>query len=248
MAQFVAVEFSPIDSDRFSVRVARARHVTTANFEEILDFCISTKIDLLIARSKTENVEAAQRMEEQGFFLTDTLVYYAFDLAKRAIPDGPVREIRTYRLEDKVRIKEIAAAAFTGYRGHYHADPNLNNEDCDAGYVSWAERSCTTKSASTEVLVTEHDNKPAGFATMRLNSAQEAEGVLFAVAPESQKLGFFRSLLTGAIGWSKEKAVEQMIYSTQLTNISAQKVLCRVGFEPIRSHYTFHKWFTRVGR
>jgi hypothetical protein len=34
-----------------------------------------------------------------------------------------------------------------------------------------------------------------------------------------------------------------MLISTQITNVAVQKVWTRLGFEPSRSYYTFHKWF-----
>ncbi len=245
MTHSVVVEFSPLDSERFSIRVARAAHITGSNLSEILDFCASTSIDLLIARCETDDIGVAQRIEKHGFLIMDTLVYSKFDLIKDKIPDEPLNaEIRTYRSEDRPWVRQIAAGAFKGYRGHYHADPKLDSGKCDEAYVSWAERSCDSKSVADEVLIAEYANRPAAFATMRLNSPQEAEGVLFAVAPDVQGRGIFRSLLIGAMRWCKEKKVDRMLYSTQLTNIAAEKVLCRVGFQASHSLYTFHKWFT----
>jgi GNAT superfamily N-acetyltransferase len=154
-------------------------------------------------------------------------------------------KVRIHDAEDLMQVRKIAAAAFKGYRGHYHADPRLDTEKCDEAYVSWAERSFAMTTVS-EILIAEYGNQPAGFATVRLNSGEEGEGVLFAVAPEAQGLGIFRSLLVSAVRWCKEKRAHRMIYSTQLTNTAVQRVLCRVGFEPSRSLYTFHKWFTHA--
>jgi GNAT superfamily N-acetyltransferase len=244
MAQSLAAVFSSVDSERFSIRVARAHHVTTLNYSEVLDFCTSAGIDLLIARSDTHELEVAQRMEAQGFFVTDTLVYYTFDLTKRLIPDDSCKvNIRAYRPEDQSRVREVAAAAFTGYRGHYHADPRLDDNKCDEAYISWAEHSCASKDVADEVLIAERDSIPVGFATMRLNSAQEGEGVLFGVSPEAQGLGIYRSFIVNGMRWCKEKGAYRMVVSTQVTNTAVQKVWCRVGFEPSHSYYTFHKWF-----
>jgi len=43
--------------------------------------------------------------------------------------------------------------------------------------------------------------------------------------------------------WSLSKGVRRMVVSTQVINIAVQKTWVRLGFEPIRGYYTFHKWF-----
>jgi len=239
-----SVAFSEVDSERFGVRVARA-HVVPDNLSQVLDFCVSQQIHLLIARCPTSELRAAQEMEGAGFLLMDTLVYYSFDLVRRTIPDDAPRvNVRKILPGDEAEVERVAAVAFQGYYGHYHADPRLDRGKCDEGYVSWAVRSCTLKQVATEVLVAERDNKIVGFATLRMNDPEEGEGVLFGVAPEAQGIGIYRSFMVSGMQWCKEQGVKRMIVSTQVTNVAVQKVWCRVGFEPAYSYYTFHKWFS----
>lgn len=240
-----AASFSQIDSERFGVRVARAQ-IDRENLSRVLEFCAAEKIDLLIARSSTRDILAPQNMEANGFQLMDTLLYYQFDLRKRVIPEDtgqlPVRELRP---EDKDHVRNVANEAFKGYTGHYHADPRLDRRKCDETYASWAERSCIPKAAADYVLVADRSGEVAGFATLRLNSPQEVEGLLYAVAPECQGQGVCGSLMIHSLRWTATQGAQRMIISTQVTNVSMQKVWCRVGFEPSYSYYTFHKWFDR---
>jgi ribosomal protein S18 acetylase RimI-like enzyme len=209
-----------------------------------MDFCASERINLLIARCSTKELYTAQKMESLGSLLMDTLVYYGFDLVKRTIPDdSPRSHLRKFVPEDKTQIENVAAAAFAGYYGHYHADPRLDPKKCDEGYVSWAVRSCTSKQVADEVLVAERENKIVGFLTLRLNSPKEVEGVLFGVTPEAQGVGIGRSLMVEGLKWCNDQQAKEMVISTQVTNVAVQKVWCRVGFEPTHSYYTFHKWF-----
>src|SRR6266576_563962 len=238
-----AVVFSEVDSERCGVRVARAS-VVRENISQVLVFCATEQINLLIARCTTKDLPIAQQMEALGFLLMDTLVYYSFDLMKRAIPDdASPANVRKFGLDDKPQVETVAAAAFQGYFGHYHADARLDRSKCDEGYVSWAVRSCTSKQVATEVLVAELDKKVIGFATLRLNTPEEGEGVLFGVAPEAQGIGIYRSFMVNGMRWCKEQNAKRMVVSTQVTNVAVQKVWCRVGFEPADSYYTFHKWF-----
>ena len=240
--------FSEIDSARFGIRVARASPITPGDLDGVLDFCAANAIALLIGRCAATDLSAAQMMEDNGFFLTDTLVYYSFDLGKHSIPaDSPRALIRPIRPGDEAQVERVAASAFRGYYGHYHADPKLDRAKCDEGYVSWAVRSCTSRQVATDVLVAELENKIVGFATLRLNSPEEGEGVLFGVATEAQGMGIYRSFMVGGMHWCKEQDVRRMVVSTQVTNVAVQKVWCRVGFEPAHSYYTFHKWFDAAG-
>jgi len=242
-AETAKVEFSEIDSARFGLRIARAQ-VTAANLAQVMDYCAAERIDLLIARCATSELATAQKMEASGFLLMDTLVYYSFDLTKRTIPeDVPRARVREIAPGDQDGVERVASAAFQGYYGHYHADPRLDPKKCDEGYVSWATRSCASREVAKEVLVAEYNQNLVGFATLRLNSPAEGEGVLFGVAPEAQGMGIYRSFMVGGMQWCKAQQVKRMVVSTQVTNVAVQKVWCRVGFEPAHSYYTFHRWF-----
>ena len=244
VTELETLSFSEIDSQRFGLRVARA-HIVPENLSRVLHGCVEEKIDLLIARCATSNLATAQNMEMQGFSLMDTLVFYRFDLTKRAIPEDTGEFlVRSLRAGDEEQVRMVAAAAFKGYMGHYHADRRLDPRLCDEGYASWAERSCIPKTAADKVLIAEREGRVVGFATLRLNSPQEVEGLLYAVAPEWQGKGICRSLMIGSLQWCRSQGAQRMIISTQVGNISMQKVWCRVGFEPSHSYYTFHKWFT----
>lgn len=239
-----SVSFSQIDSERFGVRVARAQ-VKENSFQQVLEFCASEKVELLIARASTRDLAIVQKMEAAGFQLMDTLVYYSFDLEKRVVPNQTSAvHVRSFRADDTGQIEKIAAEAFAGYYGHYHADSRLDRRKCDEGYVSWAVRSCTSKDVADEVLVAELDAGVVAFATLRWNSAQEGEILLFGVSPEAQGAGIGGSLMQEAIALSRKHGLNRLFISTQLTNISAQKMWCRSGFEPSHSFYTLHKWFS----
>jgi GNAT superfamily N-acetyltransferase len=243
ISELTAISISELDSAHFAINVARAR-VSLENLSQIVRDCSEANVDLLIARCVASDLGTAQAMEQQGFRLMDTLLYYGFDLAKRAIPeDRGEFSVRSLAPGDKDQVCAVAAAAFAGYMGHYHADPQLDRSKCDEAYVSWAERSCLPGTAADHILVAEHGAEVVGFATLRRNSPQEVEGLLFAVAPPWQGKGICRSFMIRSLQWCRSQGAMRMIISTQLSNVSMQKVWCRVGFEPSHSYHTFHKWF-----
>lgn len=240
------VYLSDIDEERFGIRTARAPRVSLDTLPSVLEFCREDGVVLLIARCPISELGAAQAMEREGFSLMDVLVYYARSLVKTPIPSDigkiPVRPIR---LDEEDAVKTVASESFRGYFGHYHADARLDPAKCDEAYVDWAVRSCVSREIADEVLVADLGGVIVGFATLRLNSVGEGEGVLFGVAPSAQGQGIYRSFMVRGMEWCLSKGATRMVVSTQITNIAVQKVWVRLGFELNHAYYTFHKWFDR---
>ncbi len=238
------VELSPLEQARFGVRTARSSALSAENLEAVLEFCRAERIELLIARCRTDELAAAQALEAAGAKLMDTLVYYGRELGRAPLPSDPLlASIRPVQDSEAEAVSAIAREAFRGYSGHYHADPRLDRRACDEVYVSWTHRSCQSREVASEVLVCELDGSVAAFATMRMNSPAEGEGVLFGVAPRAQGRGVYRGLIAKGLAWCQAQGAARMVVSTQITNLAVQKVWVRLGFEPTSSYYTFHLWF-----
>lgn len=243
MTESFSIALSPLDTRRFGVQTAKAVLVAPDDLPAVLNFCRANQVALTIARCPAHGLSTVQKLEQAGFFLTDTLVYYKRDLAKSPIPDDtPQVTIRLVQPADQMAVGAVAAESFRGYFGHYHADPRLDRAKCDEVYVDWAVRSCVSREVAHEVLIAEANGAVVGFATLRLNNADEGEGVLFGVAPAAQGRGLYRSFMIRGLNWCREQGARHMLVSTQVTNIAVQKVWARLGFEPNHSYYTLHRW------
>lgn len=237
------IDVSQLDNERFGVVTARADHITASDLSAVDAFCKAHNVKLLIARVGVQHLDAVQQMEADGFRLMDTLVYYAFKYNHNEIPMTRGRHsLRAIKPEEADRAAEIARQSFEGYFGHYHADPRLDNEVCDAIYTDWANRSARGELADF-VFGAYLDDHLMSFATMRLSESDEGEGVLFAVAPEAQGQGIYQAMMVHGLRWVRGQGGQRMVVSTQITNVAVQKVWARVGFEFDRAYYTFHKWF-----
>jgi GNAT superfamily N-acetyltransferase len=235
---------SPLEEERFGIRTARALNVLPETVLDVLTFCRENRVVLAIGRCSVALPLAAQEMEHAGFLLMDTLVYYACDVRRpQAVEEGGRTTVRPFRPGEEEAIATLAAEAFRDYPSHYHADSRLDRRKCDEVYPSWAFRTCVIREAADQVLVAEWEGALAGFASIRFNSTEEADVLLFAVGPKWHGRGVARSLLVQTLDWCRSKGFSRLLYSTQITNQAAQKLLVRLGFEPIRASYTFHKWF-----
>jgi GNAT superfamily N-acetyltransferase len=248
MNDTLPIKLSPMDEMRFGVRTAKMNPERIENVRDLEVFCEQQSVDLAITRVPADHLDVVQEMERQGYRLMDTLLYYAFKLDRTPIPDdsSPYLVRPVQRASEAQAVRTIASASFKGYFGHYHADVRLDREACDEVYRSWAENSVLSADVAHEVLVVEDQGELLGFATLRLNSAQVGEGVLFGVAPQAQGKGIYRTMMVHGMRWCQQQGAERMIVSTQITNVAVQKVWARLGFEFDHAYYTLHKWFDRV--
>ncbi len=238
------IHLSAIDENRFGVRTARVANVRLDQLDSIDSFCKANQVKMLIARCYVYELPTAQAMQERGYSLMDTLIYYTRRLASAPIAEyssGIV--VRPVEPEEAETIAKLTSQIFRNYRGHYHADPRLNPADCDEVYTSWAYRSVMSRQVADSVLVAERENQVVGFIALRMNSKIEGEGALYGVDPAVQGHGIGRNLIIGALRWLEANGAEKMVISTQITNVSSQKVWVRLGFEPMHAQYTFHKWY-----
>lgn len=236
---------SQLDEKRFGVYVARAIDVNLDRLPVVLEFCHAQNVQLLIARCSTHELLSLQAMENAGFLLMDTLIYFEFNLHRRELPPRHDLNIRTVEPQDVDAVKELSRQAFSGYDSHYHADTKLDRLACDELYVDWAVRSCSQKELADEVFVADSKNGILGFLVLKVDKIKIADCRLYAVSRHAQKSGVGQALLIEALHWCVKKGLDAMTISTQITNIASQKACIRVGFEPYNSFYTLHKWFDK---
>jgi len=238
------IALSEIDRQRFGVTVAKTALDGAEPVDALMAWCADAGAQLLIARCPTAEVALAQRLEAAGCFLTDTLVYFskgAIAHADVALADGYTTRLAT--AADADAVERLAGTTFAGYQGHYHADPRLARADADLVYSSWAANACRVAGVADAVVLIEHAGHIVAFATLKTLDAGRFEGVLFGVHPDHQGKRRYQALMRLAQNWAAARALSAMVVSTQVTNLSVQKVWCRQGFEPSKSFYTFHKWF-----
>jgi GNAT superfamily N-acetyltransferase len=235
---------SPLDEARFGVRTVQARNIEAGNIAELEQFCQDEQVQFVIVRVSANQLDLVQTLEANDYRLMDTIVYYAFKFGKKGIPqDSNSHKIRPQIASDIDEVIAIASESFKGYFGHYHADPRLDKAKCDEVYIDWAANSVKSRQVADEVLIVEGEKGLNGFATLRKNSAEEGEGVLFGVAPHAQGQGIYQTMMIGGMNWVQAQGASQMVVSTQVTNIAVQKVWSRLGFEMDRAYYTLHKWY-----
>lgn len=240
------IELNDLESKRFGITAARLTN-PEAPLEEVDQAARAAGVDMLTTRISASDLARVHALEDNGYRLMDTLVYYSRKL-EALPPPRPLPERTTWRaatVQDTEAIVTLSRKAFEGYFGHYHSDPRLENAAADEAYAEWAETSAKQVSPDAPVLIVEADAKVAGYLTLRRNAPEEMELVLSAVDPDCHGRGLYGILIAAALPFSAEAGASRIIISTQINNYAVQRVWSRLGFAHTSSLYTFHKWFDR---
>ena len=241
------IVINEIETRRFGVVCARLHPgpVSGASLKEVHEDAKNKGVGMIAARIDVSALDQVHALEQAGYKLMDTLVWYGRRLsdavAKSMATTSNIR-LRLSEPCDADTVEAIASRAFANYFGHYHADPRLSRTAADAAYVEWARTSVAAATDLSPVLLAIEEEIVAGFATMRLNLSDEAEIVLNAVEPLRQGRGIYSALVKGALGQAETLGAKRIIISTQINNYPVQRVWSRLGFVHERSLYTFHKW------
>ena len=230
---------SPLESQRFNIKAGKLK-ISTKN--ELKDDLIKAKeqgLNFLSCRIPTQDVFLFQALESQGFFLTDTLVYY-----KKSVPDETLPQTWKSCLGNDTYIQQVISVAdesFKNYPSHYSMDARLDQEAVQEVYRDWARRSCADKTVATDVLATFDKDNLVAFVSVK-DQVSHGEVLLAAVHPGYQGQGILQKLLQSSLSWAQTQGHKDVFYSTQLQNIAAQKALVRQGWELSHSFYTLHCW------
>jgi len=200
-------------------------------------------VKMAISRCGTANIPVMIAMQREGFILLDAYIRYRFEYKKRTIsaPKGRAY-VRLFKSDDLIHIERIAALSFHNYIGHFHNDPNLDQEKCDSLYAKWALNGCLDKNVADEVLVAEVDSKIAGFALLKDLGNNIGEWILGGVDPEMQGRGVYYDLIIGVLQWFRNMKFDTMEIDSQINNYGVQRVWHRLGFDIYDSGFTFHWW------
>lgn len=241
------VYYGEADSRHLGIPVARAEVFRPEEVAAALAFSHEQKAQLLIVRCPVGAPETIRALWETRALLADTLIQYSLKLrrlpADRLKSDIPVRPMRA---GEEAALGELAALAFRDSLTHYHADPRIGRERCDAVYRGWLLDACHTRSESQEVFVAESEGRPIGFGVARIKETGEVEALLAGVSPEAKRprLYVYRALLLAGTQFALSKGVRRAVTSTQLGNLAIQRIWVRLGWEPTAGFHTFHLWLS----
>ena len=152
-----------------------------------------------------------------------------------------VHKIRAFKEEDIETIGKISAESFLYTR--FMKDKRFGSDKASALNYKWAVNCC--RGRSDEVLVSDVENKVAGFITCNIESIenmQYGDIQLLAVDKDFRGRGLAKDLVSAAKNWFKENNCKFVDVSTQSDNLPALDIYKKSNFVDAYSQITLHKW------
>lgn len=238
------VFISKWDTNHFGFKVAKTDMTSVKEILPAESFCSKKGVKLLIIRVATDNTSIVHKLQEQGTGLMDTNLRYYLSLASiQVMPVLGPAVIRSCLKADANNVSTVAKAAHAGYIGHFHNDPRLDRNKCDALYTEWAKNLCLDQNLANLVLVAEIEGKIVGYDSHKLINTNVADGVLSGVSPLTQKKGIRKALVVASNNWCKSHGLERMEEEVSINNYRMQSILIGSGFKLYAAEYIFHKWY-----
>jgi hypothetical protein len=226
--------------------------------KELLDALVRDVADqapgVVMLRLETDDLAGLLGAEEAGFRLRETTVTYVNDL-ERASRNPTVEMGDAVRLHRFGVDEPLPESTFTGIRGqasqvtqdHYHADPRLPDERCDALYERVLDRGLRGEGSDCIVMRIGDDGRLQGFGTWRHWSELDRYGVSmagssFGFRAPGAPAGFLHEVaaFVCATSITGNRLLE---WSTQATNFPMVNMMCRQpSIRFCRSSYVLHRW------
>ena len=237
------IQISEWDTNHFGFKIAKLPYLKyPSSIKKGMQEAIHYNVRLLIARCPTDDFKWIHELEQIGFRLMDTIVYYTLKLIDLKILDTKyLARIATEK--DIPAIRSIARDSFKGYVSHFSADPKLDKKKCDEVYEFWAVNSFGDRSLADYIMVVEIEGVIAGFNTIKLkDEGRIGDARLSVIHPMYRKRGIYKDIIIHSLKWMYSQGCIKSERSTQITNISSQKTFTKFGYCLDRSYYTFHLW------
>jgi len=235
----VDVHPSEVESERFGYSFGRCSVPinSAAGPADIARAIESRDPDITVLRYPAERVDwfeqLARRLENRVLIHADNLVYWSLTVGTGRQPD-PVEGLRTANPTDAEMIGDLTTKIFTGYAGHYMANPLLSAAAADAGYRDWAMRT-----PLRDVVVLHDEVSPIGIATTE-SALEHVEILLAGVIPAQRGIGRYPHLLQAVETIARDCSKSDVVISTQAGNVGVQRAWARYGFLPLTSINTVH--------
>jgi GNAT superfamily N-acetyltransferase len=243
----ISLYYSYLDSERFGLKVAKV-NLFPEKPEILINQLKKEGIQLIISKIDANHINLINQLEHLGFKLKDSQVTYRYNLKKDIIDFPDLKnskfQIREFDKKDIPCLQKIAKESFNNY-GHYANDSRLDKSQIGEIYSDWITRSCMDLTVADKVFLAEHENKIAGFLSMKLFKSQEsyyAASGLGAVSSNYRGQNVFKLLTAEALNWGAGINLDWEEHNVLTTNFPVNGTFSSLGFKIYKSFFTFHYW------
>ena len=234
---------SPLDSDRFGLRIVRATAGGGVDTDTLVRTIDALDADVVIVRYAAGDQRLASAFAATRFAVipAGALTYWdkaVGDEDVLADCDLDVAPGTAYDADHAALVvRDVIRDSFHGYGNHYTANPLLDRAAALEGYEDWASRTLIADPANVLVLVRSGD--AIGVATLAV-ADDHLEILLAGLLSGAQGQGWYAALLAGCEARARSLGLPRLVISTQVHNIRVQRAWARFGFRPFAAIETLH--------
>lgn len=214
---------------------------------EILDGCAARGCRHVTSRIRADDWPSIRALEISGFVLVDSLTIFLRDLDSAALevplPSG-FSVATTASEADLNDLRHLAARSFT--LGRFHADGGFPSTVCEDAYSRLLDTLLT--SPDHQLVMIREDGHPVAFVVGVFETEVSRYlgkplsclwMICIDAARQGQHLG---QILVGKLIRGFRSITKQMEVGTQIQNLQAHRLYERMGFVPVATLFTFHRW------
>lgn len=232
------VEPSPVESDRFGLRIGRCVVPGVDHLDRLAEACEG--FDVVVLRHPAEDVHVPVVLAGLTGFRclpADHLCVWEWTGAEppsRPAPAGWTIDTSP-TLDD---VSSVVRDSFAGYSNHYSANPLLSPSAALDGYVEWAQRLAAADDDAAIVL-RDATGTAAGVALIDWR-ADPPDIRLAGMSTSAQGRGLYPVLIAHVVDLALRRGAHGVQISTQSHNTRVMRTWARLGFLPVRTVATVH--------
>jgi ribosomal protein S18 acetylase RimI-like enzyme len=231
------------DSEFFGAAIGRVAGTTPRDIERAVDCARRDNLECLYLLVPGDNFESRDTAVSLGFQCVGTRVTYrchdvnAGDGRPPNPPADPL-DLRPAGAEDLAILEDISKGAF--YDSRFFWDNNIPRERAEELYATWVRKSVQGGYADA-AYVARVDGKIGGFVTLDVRN-EIGHIALIAVHRDMRGAGIGSSLVRTAHTYYAERGVLRAEVVTHGSNVGAQRLYARHGYQLATSETWFHWW------
>jgi hypothetical protein len=230
------------ESKRFGITVVNFKYGSRLhNAQTLFDGLSAAQYDLAVVRYPSDKTELSMLIESNRYkaLLTDPTVYWKSrkSLEKRPIEDWV--QVSEVTITELPSVAQVIGSAFHGYQSHWHFNPNTNQIEMSEAYTEWVTNAIDSPTTHVFLMLDSGVGEPIGMAMIQIEE-NVLEILLAGIVVTRQGQGLYGQLLTHITNFGSAKGVDQVVISTQASNINVQKAWIAQGWVPAMTVQTVH--------
>ncbi|NBC05216.1 MAG: GNAT family N-acetyltransferase [Bacteroidetes bacterium] len=235
------LHWSELDNERFNLKTAKIYVDEDIDIDTLLTDFRKEQGQLLIAKCDTSYKQSLNKLFDEGFFVTDTILKFSMDVDSSLDDNYDDSSIEVQVADKSIshKLGEITKEAFQDYKSHYHNNPCLDSSRCDEVYEDWAKNLVIKDGMADVVYACRYNGNIAGFASLKVQKEVAVAGLL-CVDPEFEGEGVAKILHQKRFEWCRDHEIRKFQINTSINNQNYINLLINMGYRFHSAVYVLH--------